>query len=143
MKSFAALLVSSVIVPACLAIPLAEHDLFPRSSQSVITTCRKPGQFALTFDDGPVSMQLGISLRANLAIRQYAYQSKVSQTLQSFGAKGTFFVNGHNYDCIYDVADQLQATYRAGHVIGCAPHISFPMPMLTLMLGRTLGVSGP
>ncbi|KAK4703605.1 ubiquitin-conjugating enzyme E2 J2, partial [Phenoliferia sp. Uapishka_3] len=32
-------------------------------------------------------------------------------------ALATFFVNGNNYDCIYDYADDLKARYAAGHMI--------------------------
>jgi len=57
----------------------------------------------MTFDDGP-----------------YIYEKQVVSDLAKYGAKGTFFVNGNNYDCIYNegIAEQLQKTYQAGHVIG-------------------------
>lgn len=58
----AALLFSTSV--AGLAIPesssgnstLHERDLEARASDGVITTCTKPKTFAMTFDDGPVSL---------------------------------------------------------------------------------------
>lgn len=62
-------------------------------SNQVITTCKESGTFALTFDDGP-----------------YIYENELSDFLISRGVHGTFFVNGYNYDCIYDqnIVDQLK-----------------------------------
>lgn len=80
-----------------------EHPvvLEARASNQIVTTCKKNGQFALTFDDGP-----------------FQWENKVDRALQSRKGKGTFFVNGNNYACIYNYAEELQKTYRAGHVIG-------------------------
>ncbi|PLW57542.1 hypothetical protein PCANC_02624 [Puccinia coronata f. sp. avenae] len=73
------------------------------SKHSVYTTCSKPGTLALTFDDGP-----------------YIYQTKISDYLYERGIQGTFFVNGNNYDCIYDkeVVKRLKKTFEQGHLIG-------------------------
>ncbi|KAI5474902.1 carbohydrate esterase family 4 protein [Pseudohyphozyma bogoriensis] len=57
--------------------------------------------FALTFDDGP-----------------YTYGYNLGEYLVNNGGHGTFFVNGYNYGCIYDYAEDLQARYQAGHLIG-------------------------
>ncbi|EIN08131.1 carbohydrate esterase family 4 protein [Punctularia strigosozonata HHB-11173 SS5] len=69
----------------------------------VYTGCSVKNMVALTFDDGP-----------------YIYETSISDTLTKAGIKGTFFVNGDNYDCIYDesVVQSLQHTYNAGHLIG-------------------------
>ncbi|KAJ7116601.1 carbohydrate esterase family 4 protein [Mycena epipterygia] len=68
----------------------------------VYESCVVNNTVALTFDDGP-----------------YIYMTNVSEMLTQYGAKGTFFVNGNNYDCIYDedVAARLQHAYNAGHQI--------------------------
>ncbi|KAH9821207.1 family 4 carbohydrate esterase [Melampsora americana] len=73
------------------------------TSSKVISTCRDSGTFALTFDDGP-----------------YIYENEVSDFLSSRGIHGTFFINGYNYDCIYDqnIVDQLKHTFSQGHLIG-------------------------
>ncbi|ORY86050.1 hypothetical protein BCR35DRAFT_302700 [Leucosporidium creatinivorum] len=102
----AALLFSSSV--AGLAIPepssanstLFERDLERRSSDGVITTCTKPKTFAMTFDDGP-----------------YQYGSTIANYFTKHNVKTTFFVNGNNFDCIYDRADDLIARYKQGHQI--------------------------
>lgn len=59
----------------------------------IIKTCKNTGTFALTFDDGP-----------------YIYEDQLSDFLISHKIHGTFFVNGYNFDCIYDqnIVDQLR-----------------------------------
>ncbi|GAA5987484.1 hypothetical protein JCM5350_003097 [Sporobolomyces pararoseus] len=78
-----------------------KRSLEERSSNGVITTCKNQGQFALTFDDGP-----------------YSYGPEIEEVFSDNDAKATFFVNGNNWDCIYDQADDLIARYNAGHLIG-------------------------
>jgi len=56
---------------------------------------------ALTFDDGP-----------------YMYNTDLIQQFETAGAKLTLFVNGNNWDCIYNYATQLQTAYSHGHQIG-------------------------
>ncbi|KAL7337208.1 putative chitin deacetylase [Rhodotorula toruloides] len=48
------------------------------------------------------------------------YGGSVASLLESNGGRGTFFVNGYNWDCIYSPArvDDLIKRYKAGHVIG-------------------------
>ncbi|KAA1110256.1 Carbohydrate esterase 4 protein [Puccinia graminis f. sp. tritici] len=58
----------------------------PKAAKHVVfSTCSKPGTLALTYDDGP-----------------YRYQNQISDYLYDRDIKGTFFVNGYNYNCIYD-----------------------------------------
>ncbi|KAL7007281.1 hypothetical protein EMMF5_003120 [Cystobasidiomycetes sp. EMM_F5] len=71
-----------------------------RRSTDVYTQCNNDKDFALTFDDGP-----------------YDHHSKIRNTLEAAGAKGTFFVNGNNYDCIYDHASDIQESFDNGHVM--------------------------
>ncbi|GJN93944.1 hypothetical protein Rhopal_007003-T1 [Rhodotorula paludigena] len=78
---------------------LAERDLLERAP-GAITTCKNRGEFALTFDDGPY------------------WGNKPAKTLSDNGGRGTFFLNGNNWGCIYDRADQIIAAYKAGHTIG-------------------------
>lgn len=76
-------------------------SLLSRDGKSAVyTRCKNEGDFALTFDDGP-----------------YKYNSEIVNELNQAGAIGTFFVNGNNYDCIYDKADELIAAFDAGHII--------------------------
>jgi hypothetical protein len=101
-----------------------KRSLEERASNGVITTCKNQGQFALTFDDGPVSnyfMRLYFlcEMRADSPCgKQYSYGQEIEQVFSDNDAKATFFVNGNNWDCIYDQAEDLIARYNAGHLIG-------------------------
>ncbi|KAF1834792.1 chitin deacetylase-like protein [Decorospora gaudefroyi] len=66
----------------------------------VITRCNAPGQLALAYDDGP-----------------YQYTQQLVDILTAGGAKGTFFVTGTLYGCIYNQRTALQNAYKAGHQI--------------------------
>ncbi|EFP77728.2 uncharacterized protein PGTG_03684 [Puccinia graminis f. sp. tritici CRL 75-36-700-3] len=69
----------------------------PKAAKHVVfSTCSKPGTLALTYDDGP-----------------YRYQNQISDYLYDRDIKGTFFVNGYNYNCIYDkdVVKHLRHTF--------------------------------
>ncbi|KAJ6553548.1 carbohydrate esterase family 4 protein [Mycena vulgaris] len=68
----------------------------------VYESCIVNNTVAITFDDGP-----------------YLYMTEISDLLTANQARATFFVNGDNYDCIYnpDVVQRLQYTYEAGHQI--------------------------
>ncbi|ORX37052.1 hypothetical protein BD324DRAFT_579268 [Kockovaella imperatae] len=65
----------------------------------VINNCYQSGQIALTFDDGP-----------------WNYEQDIANALN--GGKGTFFLNGNNYECIYDKVDQIRSLHAQGHTIG-------------------------
>ncbi|KAG7095303.1 hypothetical protein E1B28_006069 [Marasmius oreades] len=69
----------------------------------VISHCAEPNTVALTFDDGP-----------------YDFLRKFVDLLGEHGAKGTFFFNGDNYDCIYDEkrVEDIQYTFDRGHQVG-------------------------
>ncbi|WVQ84253.1 hypothetical protein IAT38_006405 [Cryptococcus sp. DSM 104549] len=70
-----------------------------QSGLTVIDNCYNKGQVALTFDDGPSD-----------------YEDDVANALGD--QKGTFFLNGNNYDCIYNHVDQIRALHAAGHTLG-------------------------
>jgi peptidoglycan/xylan/chitin deacetylase (PgdA/CDA1 family) len=87
----------AALLPA-LAVVLASPT--PRgTSVQVIYNCYQSGQVALTFDDGP-----------------YNYEGDVAADLN--GAKGTFFLNGNNYDCIYDKYQQVRDLHAQQHTLG-------------------------
>jgi peptidoglycan/xylan/chitin deacetylase (PgdA/CDA1 family) len=90
------LITASVAVTAA-SIPRKRDNL-----ATVYSSCKNPNQVALTFDDGP-----------------YLYLQNISDQLTNAGAKGTFFFNGNNWDCIYspDVVTRVQYAYKAGHMI--------------------------
>jgi len=72
-------------------------------SATVYSGCTVANRVALTFDDGP-----------------YWSTQSVADKLSNAGAKGTFFVNGNNWACIYntEISRQLKYAYDKGHQIG-------------------------
>ncbi|KAJ7254460.1 carbohydrate esterase family 4 protein [Mycena rebaudengoi] len=79
--------------------PNLEH----RSTPQVYEACIDANDIALTFDDGP-----------------YIYFRSISDQFTAAGAKATFFMNGNNFDCIYnaDRISDVKYAYAAGHMIG-------------------------
>ncbi|RIA96004.1 Carbohydrate Esterase Family 4 protein, partial [Glomus cerebriforme] len=65
-----------------------------------ITTCKEPGTVAITFDDGPSK-----------------FTHTLLDSLKAMDVKATFFINGNNFGCIYDLADVLIRAKREGHQI--------------------------
>ncbi|KAK1985377.1 hypothetical protein LZ30DRAFT_779082 [Colletotrichum cereale] len=66
-----------------------------------ISKCTVPGDFALTFDDGP-----------------FTYTGHVLDLLAEAGAKATFFLNGKNFGDINDYQDFVKRMDAEGHQIG-------------------------
>ncbi|KAK1999776.1 polysaccharide deacetylase [Colletotrichum falcatum] len=66
-----------------------------------ISKCTVPGDFALTFDDGP-----------------FTYTGHVLDLLAEAGAKATFFVNGYNFGDINNFPDIIKRMDAEGHQIG-------------------------
>jgi peptidoglycan/xylan/chitin deacetylase (PgdA/CDA1 family) len=94
----------SSLLASIHAAPLEEaSELLKRAGLAqVISSCTKAKTVALTFDDGP-----------------WIYEGQVATLLLNNGIKGTFCLNGNNYECIYDPAEQarVKAIYAAGHQI--------------------------
>ena len=67
----------------------------------IVKNCVIPNAVAITFDDGP-----------------YKYTANIAQQFTEAGGHVTFFVNGWNYDCIYEQAEVVKAAFDAGHQIG-------------------------
>ncbi|KAJ6596020.1 carbohydrate esterase family 4 protein [Mycena sp. CBHHK59/15] len=101
---------SLVLLTASLVSARAVVERASAPTATVYSRCTVPNTVALTFDDGP-----------------YKYMKDISDVLTANNAKGTFFVNGYNYDCIYDkdVVARLQYTYTQGHQI-CSHTWSHP-----------------
>ncbi|KDQ17140.1 carbohydrate esterase family 4 protein [Botryobasidium botryosum FD-172 SS1] len=92
---------SFCLLSATLAV--ASAAVLPRQQlANVYTSCAVEGSVALTFDDGP-----------------YIWNKEIVDTLNDAGAKGTFFVNGYNYACIYDddSITRLQYALASGHQV--------------------------
>ncbi|KAF1958476.1 glycoside hydrolase/deacetylase [Byssothecium circinans] len=83
-----------------IANPLQAIQAAGPAAGVVLTKCTAPGMLALAYDDGP-----------------YQYTQKLADILTAGGAKGTFFVTGTLYGCIYNQKAALQAAYKAGHQI--------------------------
>ncbi|KAF8972353.1 hypothetical protein BDZ97DRAFT_1936450, partial [Flammula alnicola] len=97
------LAVTTVI--ASLALSGIAQSPEKRDKAQLITACSVPNTVALTFDDGP-----------------YIYMTGVVDTLNSAGAKGTFFLNGDNWSCIYDDARATQVQYAYDNGFQIASH---------------------
>ncbi|KNZ47113.1 uncharacterized protein VP01_666g8 [Puccinia sorghi] len=75
------------------------------SGLKVYNSCRLHKSFSLTFDDGPTE-----------------FSAKLDRTLENANLRGTFFINGNNYDCIYDRSQVLIERFKKGHLIGQVFH---------------------
>ncbi|KAG8922108.1 Carbohydrate esterase 4 protein [Tulasnella sp. 417] len=80
----------------------ALHVIRQATLAPVYTACSTPNTVAITFDDGP-----------------YTWNTEIVNTLAQYSAKGTFFVNGNNYECIYSAENEqrLKTAFAAGHQI--------------------------
>ncbi|KAJ7116603.1 carbohydrate esterase family 4 protein [Mycena epipterygia] len=135
------MLVKAAIILSTPALCWAQLSIQNSTPKAVVYSgCTVPNTVALTFDDGP-----------------YIYMTQISDLLTNKSAKGTFFVNGYNYECIYGtkVAARLQYTYNSGHQICShtwshpdltslnASQISDEIRKVDTALMKILGVSTP
>ncbi|KAG8753483.1 Carbohydrate esterase 4 protein, partial [Ceratobasidium sp. 423] len=86
------------------------------ATASVVTKCTEPNTVAITFDDGP-----------------YNWTMELVDLLDKYGAKGTFFVNGNNYGCIYseENAKRLNYLIEKGHQLASHTWAHQHLPQLT------------
>lgn len=100
------------------AAPAADTSAATSVAKAVVHEhCTKSGSFAQTFDDGP-----------------YEYNTKITDYLKANGnLKATFFVNGNNYDCIYDdkYVKILQALRAEGHQIASHTYNHYDLATLS------------
>ncbi|KAI0061674.1 glycoside hydrolase/deacetylase [Artomyces pyxidatus] len=98
--TFAAFL-SVFTLARALPAPAEEHA--KRGLATVYSGCKSANTVAMTFDDGP-----------------YIYEQDIVNTLNQNGIKGTFFINGDNWECVYDSStiSSLKSAYNSGHQIG-------------------------
>jgi peptidoglycan/xylan/chitin deacetylase (PgdA/CDA1 family) len=103
MPSFNYLSTAILLAASAFAVPHTGHTLERRAQQYgvVITSCTTPNVVAVTFDDGP-----------------YIYTESVLDKLKAAGQRATFFVNGQNYDSIYNYGPTLKRMIAEGHQIG-------------------------
>ncbi len=67
----------------------------------VVEKCKEPDTVAITFDDGP-----------------YTFTKDIIKQFDDVGGKITLFVNGLNWDCIFNHAQVLKSAYDNHHQIG-------------------------
>lgn len=72
----------------------------PAPTLQVVDHCVSPDMVAFTFDDGP-----------------YQFTQQIVDAFNAVGGKVTFFVNGLNWDCIYNRASALRSAFQSGHQI--------------------------
>ncbi|KAJ1302871.1 hypothetical protein OPQ81_003171 [Rhizoctonia solani] len=87
-----------------------------RTTANVIRKCTEPNTVAISFDDGP-----------------YNWTMELVDLLDSYGAKGTFFVNGNNYGCIYSEENAKRINYliEKGHQLASHTWAHAHLPQLT------------
>ncbi|KAL0564765.1 hypothetical protein V5O48_017276, partial [Marasmius crinis-equi] len=95
-KSFVVLALST----AALAAAGSTEEKRQVPLANVYETCVTPGTAAVTFDDGP-----------------YNYVNAILKTLKDNNAKATFFMNGNNWRCIYDMDVSVLNVLGEGHQI--------------------------
>jgi len=108
-------------VASVLAHPVPEPEPVPTDAVAglfkragvTFSSCTVPNTAALTFDDGP-----------------YHYMTDIGNMLNNAGAKGTFFLNGNNWDCIYNYQSQIKQLYAQGHQL--ASHTWAHLNLVTL-----------
>ncbi|KAK6988295.1 hypothetical protein R3P38DRAFT_2804759 [Favolaschia claudopus] len=84
----------------------------------VYDSCIKVNDIALTFDDGS---NFEISNALLTAYKgPWIYLRNISDQFTIAGGRATFFLNGKNFDCIYnsDRISDVKYAYAAGHMIG-------------------------
>ncbi|KAJ7767238.1 carbohydrate esterase family 4 protein [Mycena metata] len=110
-------LVFIVVTAACAAAtgmgPRADAPDVPPLA-TVYKSCKNKGDVALTFDDGP-----------------YDYLEDISKALVAAGGHGTFFFNGNNFRCIYNMADKVKYAHAHGHMIGSHTYAHKDLTTLT------------
>ncbi|KAJ3112741.1 Carbohydrate esterase 4 protein [Nowakowskiella sp. JEL0407] len=97
----------------------ADLDRLPGVRPRVVERCAKPGQYALTFDDGPK-----------------LYESDIVTKLSSFGIKATFFMNTNNWvnATTEPYASWIRSIYNNGHQI--ASHTATHVDLTTLTAAK-------
>ncbi|RKP13004.1 chitin deacetylase, partial [Piptocephalis cylindrospora] len=85
-----------------ILFPCLDSDQPALSQDGTIYGCTEPKTLALTFDDGP-----------------HIYTPSLLRTLDQYGVKATFFVNGDNYGSILTRKNReiVQQAYHDGHQI--------------------------
>ncbi|KAJ7035145.1 hypothetical protein C8F04DRAFT_1233808 [Mycena alexandri] len=91
-----------------------------RRAPQVYDACINANDIALTFDDGIILLIPLVSFVLRRRPGPYIYLRSISDQFTAAGAKATFYMNGNNFDCIYNAAriSDVKYAYAAGHMIG-------------------------
>lgn len=84
---------------------ISEEQLATAERAPVYTQCQKPGQFVITFDDGPKKQTTPIALKY----------------LKEHNIKATFFINSENYSSLEndpEAVELVKQEFNEGHDIG-------------------------
>ncbi|KAF4459188.1 polysaccharide deacetylase [Fusarium albosuccineum] len=103
MLSFTTLVNALLLATSVSCLPVESPvEIFNRQATPgvVIRQCNRPGVIALAYDDGPGQ-----------------YTTQLLNTLNSAGAKATFFWTGTLYGCVYNSRNAVKAAYDAGHQV--------------------------
>ena len=100
-KSLALTCAAALLPGTALAAPALSTRQSNVPYGPVIWSCTQPGVVALTFDDGP-----------------YAFTNQLLDTLAGSGHRATFFVNGDNWDSIWNRQPLIHRMIDEGHQIG-------------------------
>lgn len=84
-----------------VASPFHNHDKRAQPYGTILYSCGQPNHVALTFDDGP-----------------YIYTAGILDKLKAANMRATFFINGDNYDSIYNYNSTVHRYIADGHQIG-------------------------
>lgn len=101
----AATAATTATAPAAGASRFTEAELAAAAPAKIYQYCQKPGQFVLTFDDGP----------------NPATTPRALEYLRNNNLKATFFINGVNYGDVENdpaAVNLIKQEYQEGHDIG-------------------------
>lgn len=94
--------VASLFSSVAIASPLHDHSKRAQLYGTIMYSCvGGANKVALTFDDGP-----------------YIYTSGILDKLKAANMRATFFINGDNYDSIYNYNSTVRRYIADGHQIG-------------------------
>ncbi|KAF9534052.1 carbohydrate esterase family 4 protein [Crepidotus variabilis] len=113
------MIASSAVVLALALSVSAGVTQRKRGGGQLVTSCTVPNTAALTFDDGP-----------------YMYMTEIVDMLKANDAKGTFFVNGHNWGCIWEETNMQNIRYARDNGMQIASHTWHHKDLNTLTLDQ-------
>lgn len=110
------------------ASPTLDRRAAPPFGQ-LIYTCTVPGVVAPAFDDGPwIYTDDMLTQSVSPKSHSIAGSVDVASRMEAANFKATWFVNGQNYDNIYNHNATIRRMVNLGHQIGSHTLVSSPCP---------------